>query len=119
MAKKKAKVVSVYMGGSEQWSFEPMEERENAFITPRFARMPPMEVGAELKVGKDRIGIVTAHGSYQGTSMLISYDPSTSKREVPRKRRKARRPAPVEVEVKTEKVEEAEDGLGSSGVGSS
>jgi hypothetical protein len=92
-----------------------MEEGENYFITPRFTRMPPMDVGAELKVGKDSIGIVTAHGSYQGTSMRIAYAPSTSKREVPRKRRKSRQ---ANVEVKTEKVE-AEDGQGSSGVGSS
>ena len=106
--------VSVYIHGSEQWSFEPMEERENAFITPRFARMPPMVVGAILKVGEREIGVVTAHGSYQGSSMLISYDPLTSRDEATRKRRK-KRPV-VEVEVKSEKVE---DGQGSSGVGSS
>ena len=107
--------VSVYIHGSEQWSFEPMEERENAFVTPRFARMPPMEVGAILRSGKDQIGVVTAHGSYQGSSMLISYDPSTSKRAVARKRSKKR---PVELEVKNVETE-VEDVLGSGGVGSS
>lgn len=110
MAKKK--VVSVYIHGSEQWTFEPMEEKENAFITPRFARMPPMVVGAILKIGKREIGVVTAHGSYQGSSMLISYDPLTSRDEGARKRK---RRSVVEVEVRSEKVE---DGPGSSGVDS-
>lgn len=101
--------VSVYIRGSEQWSFEPMEEGENYFITPRFTRMPPMDVGAELKIGNDRIGIVTSHGSYQGTSMRIGFDPSTFKR------RKSRR---ANVETKVEKVEVEEDGSGSGGVDS-
>ena len=108
----KKKVVSVYIRGSEQWSFEPMEEGENYFITPRFARMPPIDVGVELKVGKKQIGIVTSHGSYKGSSMRIHYEPAPAEPARRSKQKKVR----AQVEVKTEKVE---DGTGSSGVGSS
>lgn len=107
----KKKVVSVYIRGSEQWSFEPMEEGENYFITPRFARTPPIDVGVELKVGKKQIGVVTSHGSYKGSSMRIHYEPAPA--EPTRARQKKVR---AQVEVKTEKVE---DGTGSSRVGSS
>lgn len=108
MAKKKT--VHVHFRGGEQWSFEPMEEGENYFITPRFARMPPLVVGAELRDSKKQIGMVTAFGSYQGSSMKLHYEPTPVRKQ----RRKV--PKKVKVEVQSEKVE---DGQGSSGVGSS
>lgn len=112
MAKKKT--VSVYIRGSEQWSFEPMDVDvgENVLITPRFARMPQMSVGAELKVDKELVGTVTAHGSYKGSSMMIHYEPAPTPAIVRKPKRRA------QVKVKAEKVE-TEDGPGSSGVGSS